>query len=248
MPDRKFGLIGQNLSHSFSKKYFDEKFIKEKIVDTSYSLFEIDAVNKMPDLFLEDPFLAGLNVTIPFKESVIDYIDELKEPASEIGSVNVIKKTENKLIGYNTDYFGFKESLNRWIFSPVQTAFILGTGGAAKTVKFVLDELGIPTTFVSRSRGDDKISYEELHAELEKDLPTLIVNTTPLGTFPDIESVPDIPFHKISQQHWVYDLVYNPPETRLMRQSKEIGAKIKNGYEMLVLQAERSWEIWNSQD
>ncbi|AGA77416.1 shikimate dehydrogenase family protein [Echinicola vietnamensis] len=245
---RKFGLIGYPLKHSFSGKYFAEKFDREGIQDCQYDLYEIDAISKFPELIKNNPGLEGINVTIPYKEQVIPYLDELEPGCEAIGAVNCIKIKENKLIGYNTDYIGFKESLDAWLEGQRPKALILGTGGASKAVKQALEALEMPYLMVSRNANGQKgrITYDDL-IKNEQYLQEyfLIVNTTPLGTFPNTEEMPEIPVSQIGREHKVYDLVYNPEKTFLMRSLEARGAVVKNGLEMLQLQAEAAWKIWN---
>ncbi|UCS94446.1 shikimate dehydrogenase [Echinicola marina] len=246
---RKFGLIGYPLKHSFSKKYFTEKFEKENISACQYELYELDSIDKVPDLIKNNPDLEGLNVTIPYKEQVIPFLDELDPSCKAIGAVNCIKIKDGKLIGYNTDYIGFKESLEIWLGdSKGIQGLVLGTGGASKAVKQALKNLNIPYKMVSRTANAENgtISYEDL-IKNEKLLQEyhLIINTTPLGTFPNTEEMPDIPLSQIGREHKIYDLVYNPEKTFLMRSTEARSAAVKNGLEMLHLQAEAAWKIWN---
>lgn len=249
------GLIGYPLTHSFSKAYFAEKFSSEKISGYEYDLFPLEHISDLPALLRENPRLVGLNVTIPHKVAVLPFLDSLDETASAIGAVNTIKierkpgspgSSESEacvLHGYNTDAWGFSSSL-RPLLQPWHTkALILGTGGASKAVRYVLDTLGIEYRFVSRRAGRDQLSYQELYPETIREYP-LIINTTPLGTFPDTEYCPDLPYEALSERNLLYDLVYNPPKTRFLRQGKQKGATVINGMEMLRLQAEKAWEIW----
>lgn len=262
---RLFGLIGYPLGHSFSKQYFSEKFKREGILSARYDLFPLENIRELPALLTQNPALCGLNVTIPYKETVLPFLDELDETAREVGAVNCIKILDNqKLIGYNTDVIGFEKSLwavEGWDKSS-GSALILGTGGASKAVAFVLKKLGIPFKFVSRNpSAENEIGYEELttyHAPLNpKPSPlntkrsplntpplSLLVNTTPLGTFPKTEAIPPVPVEIFKSGLFVYDLIYNPAETLLLREAKSRGCLVKNGLEMLELQAEAAWEIW----
>lgn len=245
---RKFGLIGFPLKHSFSKRYFTQKFQEEGLADCQYELYEIDAIDKVQAVLSSNPELVGINVTIPYKEQVIPYLDELEPGCKAIGAVNTIKVVRSRLIGYNTDYIGFKKSLSNWLPSGSVRALVLGTGGASRAVKQALDDLDIPFVVVSRkhSKQVGTISYEDLAQSAEiLDTHHLIINTTPLGTFPNTEEMPPIPSSFLSEKHKVYDLVYNPENTLLMRTVQQAGGKAKNGLEMLHLQAEASWEIWN---
>ena len=243
---RKFGLIGFPLTHSFSRKYFTQKFQEEHISDAVYELFELPELQKLPELILQNPELKGLSVTIPHKQNVIPLLDELDETAAKIGAVNTIKISGGKLKGYNTDVIGFRESLKNFLPQNFTSkALILGTGGAAQAVKAALNELQIPFQSVSRNADSGDLTYEELTAEIiEKH--QLIINTTPLGTYPEIEICPPIPYGFLTPDHFLFDLVYNPEETLFMKNGRGKGAKTKNGYEMLVLQAEAAWQIWNS--
>jgi shikimate dehydrogenase len=241
-----FGLIGFPLSHSFSKKYFTEKFAKENIQNCKYELFEIENINAFPELFQKYPELKGLNVTIPHKQAVIPFLDALDKSAERAGAVNVIKRMpDGTKTGFNSDYFGFKTSLEKQIqgFS-ITDALVLGTGGASKAVMIALEDLGINYTIVSRKAGLQTISYQDITKELMEKC-HLIVNTTPLGMYPKTEACPDIPYQYITASHFLYDLVYNPEETTFMKKGKAAGANVKNGLEMLIGQAEKAWEIWN---
>ncbi|MDE5807729.1 MAG: shikimate dehydrogenase, partial [Muribaculaceae bacterium] len=243
---RKFGLIGFPLGHSFSEVFFTEKFTREGI-DASYSLYPLGNINQLNQLMIATPELSGFNVTIPYKEKVIAFLDEVSKEAKEIGAVNVVKITEKKgkkiLSGYNTDYIGFSESLSPLLPPGILNALVLGTGGASKAIAFALKKLGIKPILVSRRPEEGEIGYEDLMDDIiAKNL--LIVNTTPLGMFPNIESCPPIPYHLLTEQHICYDLVYNPEMTKFMIKSKKQGATVKNGLEMLHRQAEEAWKIW----
>lgn len=243
---RQFGLIGKTLKHSFSKKYFSEKYQKEGISDANYELFELKSIQEFPQLVKSHMDLVGLNVTIPYKLEVMDFLDELDEHAQAIQAVNTIKVLSNgQLKGYNTDYFGFKDSLtDGWQLDQV-SALVLGTGGASKAVEKALFDLGIPYQMVSRQRSDDRLSYDQLTDKLVKEN-KLIINTTPLGTFPDVDQKPKLNYEAIGKDHFLFDLVYNPENTAFMQAGQANGAQTKNGYLMLVGQAEKAWEIWNS--
>jgi shikimate dehydrogenase len=244
-PGKKLGLIGRPLSHSFSKKYFDKKFARLGITEYSYHQFELPNIQALPDLLENTPGLVGLNVTIPYKQEVLTYIDELSPEANTIGAVNVIKIAEGKLLGFNSDYFGFKTSLINWLPENWQgKALVLGTGGASLAVHAVLDDCGIPWVKVSRDTGEDRLSYQQVKDQnLLKDH-HLVINTTPLGMYPNIENCPELNYPSMDSQHFLYDLVYNPEITTFMQQGISVGAQVKNGLEMLELQAEKSWEIW----
>lgn len=245
---RTFGLIGYPLAHSFSKKFFTEKFEEEGIADHQYELFPIENIAAVVSLIAADDSLAGLNVTIPHKVGVMAYLNELDPAAQTIGAVNCIaiahKDGETRLKGYNTDAYGFQESLRPYLKKHHSHALILGDGGAAKAVKYVLDQLQITYLSVVRTAAPNTILYSDLTEELLQKH-QVIINTTPLGTFPNIEAAPAIPYEWITDQHLAYDLVYNPEETEFLKRAKAKGAAIKNGFEMLQLQAERSWFIWN---
>ncbi|MDR2951390.1 MAG: shikimate dehydrogenase [Prevotella sp.] len=244
-----YGIIGYPLKHSFSKKYFTEKFEKERI-DAQYLNFEIADISLFPDILLSHPTMKGFNVTIPYKEKIIPYLTELDPRTKEIGAVNVIKVTRNngdvKLIGYNSDIIGFQHSIGPLINKEIHhKALILGTGGASKAVQGGLQNLGIEWMYVSRTPKEGQISYKDIDQNVLDEY-TIIINASPLGTFPDIENAPDIPYQLLSSKHLLYDLVYNPAETKFLRLGKENGTTIKNGAEMLELQAIAAWKIWNS--
>jgi len=248
MVSRTFGLIGYPLSHSFSKKYFREKFVQEGISGCQYELFPIASIELIMDLLQENRQLEGLNVTIPYKVSVIPYLNELEEAAAFIGAVNCIsiqfRDGSPFLKGHNTDAYGFEESLKPLLAPHHQKALIFGNGGAAKAVKYVLQKLGIPYLSVTRTSIPEAITYDQVTEAILQEH-TLLINTTPLGMSPNLDTYPPIPYQFLSEQHLSYDLVYNPEESRFLELSKAEGAVIKNGMEMLELQAERSWFIWN---
>lgn len=238
---RLFGLIGFPLSHSFSKVFFADKFSKENISGCAYENFPIPSIEEFPGLWANYEELEGLNVTIPYKQAVIPYLDELSDAARAIGAVNCIRKKNGKLTGNNTDVTGFSRSLQPLLQPHHTKALVLGTGGAAKAVKYSLAQLGIAFSEVSRS---GPITYDALNESVMKEH-TLIVNTTPLGMYPNELDAPPIPYEYTGAQHLFYDLIYNPAETQFMKNGAAQGATVKNGHEMLVLQAEASWEIWN---
>ena len=244
---KKFGLIGYPLSHSFSVGYFAEKFTRENIRDCEYLNFPIDSITEFSGLIRSNSELCGLNVTIPYKEQVIPFLDEIETTAKRIGAVNTIKfilsRDKKILKGFNTDIYGFSEALREIMSKKVENALILGTGGASKAVAFSLDEMGIKYSFVSRKTGH--LAYSNLDKSII-DQHKLIINTTPLGTYPDIDVFPDIPYRFLTSSHILFDLIYNPAETVFLRKGREQGARIVNGLRMLHLQAEKSWEIWNS--
>ena len=247
---RLFGLIGYPLGHSFSKKYFSEKFDREGIADARYELFPIENIAALHVLLAERPELSGLNVTIPHKQAVIPLLHALDETARAVGAVNCIRIKNGRLEGFNTDVTGFENSLRaieagKWTTGGT-TALVLGTGGASRAVAFVLKKLGIPFRFVSReSDGENRISYEAM-ARIPSGEYHLLINTTPLGMAPNTDTCPALPFEQLSSQHLVYDLVYNPVETLLLQRAKARGCAVKNGLEMLHLQADAAWQIWNS--
>ncbi len=246
---RKFGLIGFPLSHSFSKKFFSEKFDREHIIDCEYELFPIESAQSLPALLAGDKSLRGLNVTIPHKLGVLPFLNEIDEAAYQIGAVNCIsiqqKDGEQVLKGYNTDAYGFEESLKPLLGPEQSKALVFGDGGAAKAVKYVLNKLDISFLVVSRKQSHQTISYAAVTPQLLQEY-TVLINTTPLGMSPNTESYPEIPYSALSGKHLAYDLVYNPEETLFLKKAQSYGAKVKNGLEMLHLQAERSWHIWNS--
>jgi len=239
---RRFGLIGYPLTHSFSPGYFADKFEKEGIFNTEYKSYSIDDVSKVFELL--ESGMEGLNVTIPYKEKVIPFLDELDASAKVIGAVNTIKNINGKTIGYNTDVIGFSQSLEKYLPQiEFRSALIFGTGGASKAVEYVLKDLGFDVKFVSRTKGD--LSYKDVDQEIV-DTHHLFVNTTPLGMYPKIDECPAIPFDYMTTKHFAYDLIYNPEKTLFLAKAESQGALIKNGLEMLELQAEASWAIWNS--
>lgn len=242
---KRYGLIGRNISYSFSKKYFKEKFSAELFNDCTYENFDFESIEAFPDIIKKNPDLKGLNVTIPYKETIIPYLDKLSKKATLIGAVNVIRFTKKgKLKGYNSDYYGFKKSIEPLLQPHHKKALILGTGGAAKAVAFALEELDIFYTFVSREAGENSIDYNRVNIT-SFDNYQIIINCTPLGTMPNTKDFPPIPYEYFTPQHLAYDLIYNPAETQFLKKAKKKGATIKNGYEMLVLQAEKAWNIWN---
>jgi len=251
MQHKSFGLIGYPLSHSFSKQYFTEKFKREGFKYFSYENFPIDNIELLPKLLKDNPDLAGLNITIPYKEKVLNYVDSLSEEVRETGAVNTLKIIRNKdktfkIEAYNTDIHGFRASLSASLDSSVNKALILGTGGASKAAAFVLNKMNINYTFVSRKPSIDKhISYRQLTKEILTEC-KLIINASPAGMYPEINSFPDIPYGFLNSSHTLYDMVYNPVETQFLQKGKSMGAKTINGLNMLRLQAEKSWEIWMS--
>lgn len=245
---KKYGLIGYPLGHSFSMGYFNEKFRNEG-VNATYENFEIPQITNLPEVIQANPELSGFNVTIPYKEQVIPYLDDLdKGTAKRIGAVNVIKiirsNKKTKLVGYNSDIVGFTQSIEPFVEDHHQKALILGTGGASKAIYCGLQDLGIESTFVSRNKKGDKfINYSDLTPEIMESH-HVIVNCTPLGMYPKINECPDIPYNLLTPKHLLYDLLYNPDETLFMKKGKSQGAMVKNGLEMLLLQAFEAWNIW----
>ncbi|GET29527.1 shikimate dehydrogenase [Prolixibacter sp. SD074] len=243
-----FGLIGYPLTHSFSKKFFTEKFSREGI-DAEYENFEIAHIEKLPEVIRTNPMLKGLNVTIPYKQDVFAYLDEADKAAQEIGAVNTIRiEREGKnyrLHGFNTDVIGFGDSIQPLLKSYHKKALVLGTGGASKAVVWALQRLRLSVVLVSRSpNGAGQISYRDLDENLMTEY-TVVINATPLGTYPKTEGAPDIPYQFVNDKHLLYDLVYNPEKTRFLAKGEAHGAAIKNGLEMLHGQALAAWEIWN---
>lgn len=244
----QLGLIGYPLSHSFSKKYFTEKFAKANISNFNYELFPIEQIADLPDLIKLMPNLLGLNVTIPYKVQVIPYLDEIDAEAEKVGAVNTIRFEQGKLKGYNTDIYGFEHSLLDLLKSSSKPlnqlkALVLGTGGASKAVVHVLEKLGIFSQLVSRNQKSSVITYDSLDATKFKDY-NIVINTTPLGTYPNVQTCPFLPYDAVQPYHYFYDLVYNPAESLFLKNGKQGGADIKNGLDMLVLQAEKAWSIW----
>ncbi len=239
----EYGLIGYPLTHSFSPSYFNSKFQCEGI-DAVYHSFPIPDIGHFASLLQTHPHICGLNVTIPYKQSVISYLNELDIVAEAIGAVNCISIINGSAKGYNTDVIGFKESLLPLLQRHHTHALVLGTGGASKAVTYVLAKLGIAYEMVSRTKGPENLTYNDLTDELIT-AHRLIINTTPLGMHPDMDKVPPIPFTSIGSEHLLYDLIYNPEETLFLKMGKMHGAQTKNGLEMLHLQAEAAWRIWN---
>jgi len=246
--EKKFGLIGATVSHSFSKSYFDEKFFREGLRDYHYDLYSLPNIDELNKLLEENPELAGLNVTIPYKEQVLKFLSNIDSDAQKIGAVNVIKIKDGKLLGYNTDSDAFYESLEKW-FPVVKNpkALILGTGGSAKAVQQALKKLSIQYELVSREKSKGQHTYESL----EKDgtpisEANLIINTSPLGMSPNTNTCPPIDYDLLTPEHYVYDLIYNPARTLFLQKAEMRNSHIKNGLEMLHIQAEKSWAIWNN--
>lgn len=246
-PEKLYGLIGYPLGHSFSENFFNQKFKSENI-DAKYLNFEIPQINDIHDIIKNNKNLNGLNVTIPYKEKVIPFLDDIDQNALEIGAVNVIKFIDGEdgkktLKGYNSDIIGFCDSIKPLLKSHHTHALILGTGGAAKAISCGLKNLGIEFKFVSRTKREDTLSYDELTPNILNHY-KVIINTSPVGMYPHVDECPNIPYEYLSNEHLCYDLIYNPDVTLFMKKSQANGAKVKNGLEMLLLQALTAWEIW----
>lgn len=242
---RLYGLIGYPLSHSFSKKYFTEKFESEKLYDHRYENFPIVSIDKLKmvlDLHLE---LKGLNVTIPYKEQVIPFLYSSSYVVEKTGACNCIKIMDGKLLGHNTDVIAFEYSLKKELKPRHQKALILGSGGVSKAVAFVLKKMGIDYKIVSRKASEDHLTWDQITTLMIREH-LLIINTTPLGMYPKVSEFPLLPYESVTSDHFLFDMVYNPDKTLFLKKGEEKGAEIKNGYEMLIIQAEESWRIWNS--
>ena len=245
-PDiEKYGLIGKNISYSFSKKYFTDKFERENLPNFSYQNFDIADISELQKIVEETLYLKGLNVTIPYKESVFPFLDKINKKAVLIGAVNTIKITsKGKLKGYNTDYYGFKKVLTPLLKSHHKKALILGTGGASKAVAYVLKTLNIEFKYVSRTTKDNQFTYQELDQSIFESY-QIIINCSPVGTFPNIDEAPLLPYDFFSKNHLAFDLIYNPAETAFLRKAKAHQAVTVNGHQMLIYQAEKAWKIWH---
>lgn len=242
---KRFGLLGRNINYSFSKGYFTDKFNSENFAGCTYENFDIPEIAAFPEIIKSTSDLKGLNVTIPYKETVIPFLDKLSKKAEQIGAVNTIKITKKgKLKGYNTDYYGFKKSLEPLLQPHHKKALILGTGGASKGVAYALDELNIPYTFVSREAKENAIDYDRINATTFDNY-QIIINSTPVGTSPNVDAFPLIPYEFFTDKHIAFDLIYNPAETQFLKRAAAQGAQIKNGLDMLIFQAEKAWKIWN---
>ena len=239
-----YGLIGFPLGHSFSKKYFTQKFEDEGLKDCSFELFPLHTIEEFTNLIAVQPLLKGLAVTIPYKEKIIPFLHSLHESAAAVGAVNCIQFKDGHLLGYNTDALGFEKSFMP-LWKPIfEKALILGTGGASKAVQYILRKNNIPFLLVSRNKTANTITYTELDKYFGKGFQT-IINCTPVGMLPNENDCPDLPYHLINENFLVYDLIYKPAETLLLKKAAENGALVKNGFEMLILQAEENWRIWN---
>lgn len=242
---KTYGLVGKSISYSFSEKYFTEKFKKNKIQNCTYKNFDLNNIKDLVSILKEND-LKGLNITIPYKEQVLSYLDEIEDNAKLIGAINTIKINKDKtLTGYNTDFIGFINTLRPHINSNCKKALILGTGGASKAIEYGLKKLNIESKKISRNKKKGDLTYLEIDSDLIKEY-QIIINTTPLGTYPGIENYPDIPYKYLTKKHICYDLIYNPDETTFLRKSKKKGAITINGLRMLEIQAEESWKIWNN--
>lgn len=248
---KTFGLIGHRLGYSFSRNFFTEKFVTENLSEHEYVNFELDSIEEFPGIFEQGKEICGLNCTIPYKQQIMQFLDEIDEEAAQIGAVNTVKITypegQRHLKGFNTDCYGFENSLRPMLEKKHKKALILGTGGASKAIKYILEKLNIE--YLSASIEDQlfekEIRYAEITEELLKEY-LIIIHATPIGTFPNVDNCPDIPYQSLTPNHILFDLVYNPEETLFLKKGKVQGAKTKNGLEMLHLQAIRSWEIWNA--
>ena len=242
---QQYGLIGFPLSHSFSQKYFTDKFSSENIKDAAFLNFSIPQVEDVEKILADHPQLKGLSVTIPYKRSIIKYLDEVDDTVKEISACNCIKIHQDKKTGFNTDVIGFERSFIQNLKPHHTKALILGTGGAASAVKFVLNKLGIGCLTASRQASEKTILYSDITAEILNKYP-VIINCTPLGTYPNMNEAPLLPYNFLNSSHYLFDLVYNPPLTKFLEYGKKMDCTIQNGYEMLVIQAEENWKIWNS--
>lgn len=246
---REYGLIGYPLSHSFSQKYFTEKFHRDGINDAVFHAFPIPTIDYLPHLIEEHPLLKGFAITIPYKREVIQYLDGKTAAVEKMNACNCVCIRHGKLYGHNTDVIGFEKSFIRYLRPHHSKALILGTGGAASAVAFVLDKLHIDYRYVSRHKDQDRqiLGYADLDENI-LGLYSIIINCTPLGTYPKVEEAPEIPFHLLSDKHYLFDLVYNPVKTAFLSLGEKRGAAIQNGYDMLILQAEENWKLWNEED
>ena len=239
----RYGLVGKNIEYSFSRSYFAEKFEKEKIENCSYENFDLESIEKI-EAVLEKENIKGLNVTIPYKESIINYLDRLSEDAEIIGAVNTIRFLDNGTTeGHNTDAYGFETALLKKWNNHSKKALILGTGGASKAIEYVLKKMNVEPLFVSRKPLKDQISYDQIDVNIMTSY-LLIINCTPIGTHPDLDKAPNIPYDLLTKDHFLFDLIYNPKKTLFLRKGIEIGCTIQNGLHMLEQQAEKSWDIW----
>ena len=241
---RTFGIIGFPLSHSFSQKYFTQKFLDEYISDALFLNFPLNSIEALPKLLKSVSELKGLAVTIPYKKQVLPYLESVAANVKAIGACNCITVNNGKMYGFNTDVTGFEKSFVTHLQPHHTHALILGSGGASAAVEFVLKKLGIAYKIVSRSAADNMMTYADMNADVMKTY-TVIINSTPLGTYPETEEAPNIPYNLLTPKHYLFDLVYNPPLTKFLLLGEERGATIQNGYDMLTIQAEENWKIWN---
>ncbi len=241
----RFGLIGKDIDYSFSRAYFTQKFKDLNLDDHEYVNFDFQDIDELYTVLKEQKNIQGFNITIPYKQDVMKFITSIDRNAEAIGAVNTIKFTKDGLKGFNTDYYGFQKSIEPYLQKHHKNALIFGTGGASKAIAFVLKELGIDFKFVSRNAKENQFTYTDLNKDIIEKY-TILINCTPLGTFPNVEEKPNIPYQYISTNHLLFDLIYNPDKTAFLLEGESRGAQIKNGDKMLELQAEKSWEIWNS--
>jgi shikimate dehydrogenase len=246
---REYGLIGYPLSHSFSQKYFTEKFHRDGINDAVFHAFPIPTIDYLPHVIEEHPLLKGFAVTIPYKREVMQYLNGQTEAVEKMNACNCVCIRHGKLFGYNTDVIGFEQSFIRYLRPHHTKALILGTGGASSAVAFVLDKLHIDYRYVSRHRDEDRqiLGYADLDANM-LGLYDIIINCTPLGTYPKVEEAPEIPYQLLTEKHYLFDLVYNPAKTKFLALGEQQGAAIQNGHDMLILQAEENWKLWNQEE
>jgi len=248
---KTYGLVGYRLGYSFSKGFFTEKFEKENLKEHEYVNFELDTIDEFPAIFEKNDHIAGLNCTIPYKQQIVPFLDEIDEEAETVGAINTVKiirdETKVKLKGFNTDIYGFENSLKPMLNEKQRKALILGTGGASKAIKYILEKLGMNyvSASIEEQLNENEIRYEQIDEALLRDY-LVVINATPLGTFPKVDTCPNIPYEFLTADHVLFDLVYNPEETLFMKKGKEKGATVKNGLEMLHLQAIKAWEIWNA--
>jgi shikimate dehydrogenase len=243
----RFGLIGKTLKHSFSRSYFTEKFITENITDCVYDNFELSRIEELPQLLHTHPDLKGFNITIPYKEQIIPFLNGKNEMVAGTGACNCVKLVNGKLYGFNTDVIGFRKTLEVRLKPSHKKALVLGTGGASKAVQYALKQLGIPFLLVSRQPAAGLITYNNLGKDILSEY-ALLINTTPMGMYPDVDNYPPLPYEYLTPEHFLYDLIYNPEKTQFLIKGEHRGAQICNGFEMLVLQAEESWKIWMQED
>lgn len=241
---KRYGLIGRTLTHSFSKEFFAKKFEEEALQDNCYYNFELQTIDEFSLLLKKHPDLKGLNITIPYKEDVVKFLTDKNEIVEEIGACNCIKIEGENLTGYNTDVIGFRKSIEPQLKPHHKKALILGTGGASKAIGYVLKQLDIEYEYVSRRKTENGLGYEDLGEDIFSNH-HLIINTTPLGMFPNVNADPDVPYEFITAQHFLFDIIYNPAKTKFLAKGEKQGAQICNGYQMLIEQAEESWRIWN---